>query len=385
MKKIKILILSFASILISQAVYAQQFVLPFGSYLDGVGAFYGVGAGKKNLINNKVDLYAGKSFNRVDAFGVLATNIPFFHEKLKLSLAYANVSSFDHEISYTRGLSEGTVIRQELKGSGKMIALAYNVIPEKLKLNVSYLDSEIDFKDFKTLDGKTINVNRAAIHEVTPKIITLGATGNLIEIEKRNRRDIILDLSVTDITGRNAQSDVRIWGLKTRGTEKFTPIFKLNYTVVLQKTDVTKESGVVTINAQCSARNTDPEIIRQCQGFESDFDSSIIKSNKYGSANPIGGSRGLRSYREFRFRAANTFLSGLEAEWLVFEKAKMKFSLVSFAELGQANDEFSKLFDQSRYSAGFGGRLMVNEAPIRLEFATGNEDQTVFLALGQAW
>ena len=50
------------------------------------------------------------------------------------------------------------------------------------------------------------------------------------------------------------------------------------------------------------------------------------------------------------------------------------------------SDVFSNLYDHSRYSAGVGLRIFVNKnLPIRIESATGNEGESIYLTAGPQW
>ncbi|MBL6991827.1 MAG: hypothetical protein ISR65_18740 [Bacteriovoracaceae bacterium] len=61
------------------------------------------------------------------------------------------------------------------------------------------------------------------------------------------------------------------------------------------------------------------------------------------------------------------------------------WQFISAFEFGQAADQFSDLFEHSRYSLSIGLRAFIKELPIRLEAAIGNEGETIFLTFGKSF
>ena len=148
----------------------------------------------------------------------------------------------------------------------------------------------------------------------------------------------------------------------------------------LNHVSITKASNSAAVNGNCSQNINNPYIYSQCLELQEDVTEFIDQSNKYGTATPLGGSTGLRSYREFRFRSANNALSSAELRYNF--NYHLPLQAVSFFELGHANDQLSQLYKKSVYSAGLGLRAFVKDIPLRLEAATGNEGESVFLTAG---
>ena len=151
--------------------------------------------------------------------------------------------------------------------------------------------------------------------------------------------------------------------------------------VLAKKSEYDEVSEVLAeINGQCTTS--------ACTLLENELANYIVDSNKNGSAQPLGGAYGLRSYSEQYIKAANTMLEGVELTlalpWAVGEGKSIE--LVAFAEAGQASDSISDLADDSLYSIGAGARFNINELPVRLEAAFGSDDtEAWFLTAGKRW
>ena len=122
-------------------------------------------------------------------------------------------------------------------------------------------------------------------------------------------------MSASQITGRVGQSDQTIldYGLKTIIPihSHFSLILNAKYSDALvdinEKYDTDQEIRDA-LDAKC-ATITNASEREKCESLENELVAYILENNTRGTASPIGGSGGLRSFRELRFKAAHTALS----------------------------------------------------------------------------
>ena len=166
------------------------------------------------------------------------------------------------------------------------------------------------------------------------------------------------------------------------GSEPLAERLALGWASRLRTAAVLRRAGPGAVDGQC-ARVADPELRGLCSRLEAEITDFVNASNAHGTSVPLGGSRGLRSFRELRFKAQTSLLWGAELRWRVVPEWPLE--LVAFYELGHAADRLSTFFADSRHSAGGGARYVYGGATLRLEAATGQEGQAAFFTVGLPW
>jgi len=121
-----------------------------------------------------------------------------------------------------------------------------------------------------------------------------------------------------------------------------------------------------------------------------------IAANQYGTAALPGGTQRLRSFSNYRFRAAQALFYGAEYRWnltdehrpfnLYFAKGiRTGIQLALFAEQGTVADESSQLFKNFKTSVGAGMRVVLTGVVIRMDFANGNEGSEFTVFIDYPW
>lgn len=105
---------------------------------------------------------------------------------------------------------------------------------------------------------------------------------------------------------------------------------------------------------------------------------------KKGNATSLGGNSRLRSYPQGRFYDSYSVFFGNELrlyclngwrpfDYFLYKGVQTSLQVAFFYELGQVAAETDTLFDDMIYSYGAGMRLVLNDAVVRLDYATGEE------------
>lgn len=358
------------------------FLLPGAAYLHGVGPIYGGVAGGKDLFAGSADLAAFKTFGEVESGGLILGDLHPFSEDFTAGLGFGLLEKADFKTSYARGFDEADAVRQVMKGSAAGGWLSYDAIPRRLTVFGSYAYSTLAFVDYKTPSGTVIPIRKADLHDVNSQTTSVGLRAEVFPALKEASRRLSLQSKFTSIMGRVGQSDVGLIDLRVKGSQPLSRRWSLAYMSRLQRGFILSPAGSSAVDGDC-ARITDADLRNRCRLLEGDLTRFIAQSNRVGTGLPLGGSRGLRSFRELRYKAANTALSGLEVSWEFYPELAAR--LVGFYELGHASDALSNLYARSRRSAGLGARLTYGQVPIRFEWATGEEGRAFFLTFGLPW
>ncbi len=344
--------------------------------LDGVGAIYGGAAAAKNVFKEGTTLGAAAALGAVRGGGLVLQGLPVFDGRAKLTTGFGLLNRAEFTTQYGRAYNQGFLVEQVIDGFGFGARLDYERIPERLSLHASLVFSSIGFVEYKNRAGSTIPISRKDLKDVTSNAITFGARYKPLEDER-----LKIDASMTTLAGRPAQSDLELFRVKFSGTQKRRS-FRLSYGTKINAALVIRDAGPGAADLQCTAI-TDPALKSDCNKLQTQVNDFIVKSNSAGTTAPLGGSNGLRSYREMRFKAANTALSGIEFGWSPLSEYPVE--LLAFYELGHAADDLGSLYSRARYSIGTGVRVNLKGLPIRAEFAHGQEDSAAFLTIGSVW
>ena len=207
-----------------------------------------------------------------------------------------------------------------------------------------------------------------------------------------------MNASLSNVSGRTGQSDQQIinYGFTaiTPLLTYFSLLLNANYSDALVKVDKdydTEEEIREALDADCSSLTNSAKRAK-CEKLENSLVDYILQNNLYGTATPIGGSSGLRSFRQFRFKAAHTalyiveFHTNLSSLLNILNYEDSRLSFVLFHDIGYANDDKIELFEESKVSNGIGLRYTQNRNSVNLQVASGSDDSSSWsLSFGKAF
>lgn len=356
----------------------SQLAFPLLIRLEGVGFFYGVGGQLGNVIDRKVDIMALKSLGSVDAEGFLFRRIPLYKDIFTVDYGFANVNEVEFESTYIRGFEKDHPFKQVMKGKGNFISLSTKRFWDVLKVGGGFGDTFVRFRGYKRMDGTDIPFFRAGLHDFNTQLHFLN-----FDLWALNNQGHHLGFKggLTRVTRRLGQSDQLVANFNVLYRWELHSQMKLIFSTKSSHAKVTKRySSLSTIKGQCETIN-DQDLQRECKRLEDKVNHFINRSNFQGTANPLGGSLGMRAYRELRFKSAHTAMSMVAFDWNPVKNFPLEVSF--FFELGHASEDYGKLYKNSRYSAGTGLRYYVaKKLPLRLEAATGQEGTSWFFTVG---
>ncbi len=371
-------------------------MLPVGSRLEGVGGVYGVAAGAKKLTGESIDLMVGASFGEVESQGALVSHVPLGLSWLSLSGGYLNLSKANLDTQYVRGLQNGPTFRQELSGNMYGLALDASLIPDRLKLTLGYLKSEINLDDYSVHGRKVQRPNKAGYFPVE-------TTSQNLKLSYSNLTDGDFDgiglkasAGLTTAAGRVGQSDTLTADFRLASYFKILPSLVFVQSNLWSDAHVTSENTKYKTSAQVAAALdtrcatlTDATERADCNELEGYLSEYIAQNNNKGLAVPIGGNQGVRSHDELSLRSAHTRLASFELRGDIgryfLKDASTKLEVTPFYDLGWSDDRESAVFDRAVQAYGLGLRIVKNNMPIRLAYAQSKSESAWFLALGQSF
>ncbi|MDD0852170.1 hypothetical protein HBN50_03635 [Halobacteriovorax sp. GB3] len=363
------------AILLTQASLASSyFVAPFYLSLNGIEPFYGAAAGMKGLTKRKFDIVAGASFGSLEGAGLSLSNYQLTAND-RIGLNFLNISDVKYETNYGRGLTTTDFVNQKLEFQA--IQLNYSrLLSKSLTVKFNIAMTQRKFKGYETLDEREIDITLKNFYD--EKATILGpAISYKTDLFKASA-----DLGY--IFGRTGQSDMLLLNTSLWKAIPLSSNNALNFGMKSSHAFVASEFQTKDneIDGDCELI-TNSELQQRCLQLESDTNKFIKAHNRYGTAKPLGGNFGLRSFREFEFKSAhNLLLSSEFQQRLIGEKL---YGLIFF-ELGQAQDRFEKIMNSSRFSSGAALHYYVSEKmPLRITYARGNSGDQFFISAGSIW
>jgi len=363
---------------------SQTSVLPAAIHLEGVGNIAGVAVQAKNLGEHDYSTTAGAALGDAEGALLSVSDLPWGGGKLSLTTVFVTDITLDTQ--YQRGTDTGTLYEQSLSGFAQFASLKTQ-LNEQQHWYANLGLSLVSFEGYADKNGVDIAINQSGLHDAFSTAAAIG-----VGYDERNLTTgmggLKANIELASQLFRPGQSDQgqlnygvsHAWPFM-EGHKVTTYVRGSHGFVLAKKSEYDEVSEVLAeINGQCTTT--------ACTLLEIELASYIVDSNKNGSAQPLGGAYGLRSYSEQYIKAANTLLEGVELTlalpWAMGEGKSIE--LVAFAEAGQASDAISGLADDSLYSIGAGARLNINDLPLRLEAAFGSDDtEAWFLTAGKRW
>lgn len=377
-------------LLSSKTVFSQ--VLPIGLRYEGAGALYGA-LYKKD--SGKNSFLVGATGGDIKALGAMYTK--HLSKKFELSLALGVAQDINLETTYERGVTDdrGSRYTQELNLTAIALGGRYQLIEDRWRLNFSIVKSTVELGKYEN-EYRDIQFDQANLFDI--ETLTSTFSTNIDFYNNAKDLGIGFNLGVSSLSGRKGQSDHLVSHIGINSKVPVTSFLsyslkgQINQASVSSKKYATEEKIKEALNAQCSTI-VDSQKRTDCLELESDLVEYLKAHNNKGTANPIGGAGSLRSFREFRFKAANTAYYSNELKLSLgrlfnagFTKSGKDIELISFYDVGFANDKTSDLFDKSVYSFGGGVNLKINKASIQLQASRGRFNSNAWsLSVGNSF
>lgn len=373
---------------------SQTIFVPAIAHLEGVGDVFGFGVSVSDLGQSDVRVSAGVVSGDVEAVGVAVSDVKW--GKGVFSYAFLDVSEAQVETQYARGLSIATPYSQELSGSGHVFAYT---LPSQTFSPLTWSGglalTDVAIGRFFDASGRRIVINDNALKDIRSVVLNAGFSWDARETAKNNLKTgfkASTGLSLT--TGRDAQSDQGQFDyalsqhMALNESLLLSAYLKGSNAFIISRDSAHDEPSEIAaqLDTNCAISGT-PQQVQACQQWKAEVTDYILASNTLGTAKGLGGSTGLRSYSEQYFRSANQLLEGLELQYVLPFAATEKVGLqwVSFIEYAHSSDRLERLTQDSRYSVGTGLRAHINDIPLRLEYADGEEGDAWFLTAGLVW
>lgn len=376
MKLLTILIFLF-----SLNLYAT--IIPIAAHYDGVGSIYGLGYQYKS---EKNQIIFGGTAGDVDAYGLLYTR--FLTQNFEISFGHTGFNNVSLLTTYNRELidDEDELYLLNISGSANAIGSKLWLLNDHFVFNLSGTQSVVKFDDFKTDDEEIISLPNANLFDVTTTQLKYGFNLNFFDNNRSPQNGFGLSFSSTNISGRKGQSDQVILDYGTDILIPMGPIFTFGVNAkfsdsivkVNEKYDTDTEVRAA-LDADCASLSSTEERTK-CENLEEELINFILQNNLKGTAKPIGGSNGLRSFREQRFKAAHTaiysahFKTNLSSLFNLQQSENSRLEFVLFYDLGFAKEDKLELFDESKFSNGASISYILNSNAIRLTAASGSDE-----------
>jgi len=296
-------------LIISIISNASAAVLPILSRLEGVGSIYGAAyltEGSKHEVSLAVaggDLAAGG--------GQYTYN---FSPTINVFAAAGVINNVSLTTTYNRGLTDDSddIYLQNLDLTASSIGANLSLFNEIINLSASLANSTIKIKGFETEEGDEIELPGAVLHDVETLAINLEISLEFFDNKEDPSLGVAFDFSSSQLSGRKGQSDNSLINYGYRAILPLHSAISLYLAGSVSKASITKESSYNTSTAVDNALGVDCTTIADatklanCQKLEAELIAYILQNNLQGTALPIGGNTSLRSFREFRYKAANT-------------------------------------------------------------------------------
>lgn len=363
---------------------AKADIFPVAASYDGVGGVYGV-AYAKNFGSSRA--IVGGVGGDLIAYGGLYTK--FFGKKFELSLGAAAFDQVGLTTTYERGLikeKENNLYVLNLKGNAYSLGSKLWLFNDYLVFGISATRSVVQFDSYEDSSQNEIDTAGANLFDVETTDLKLSMNLKFYDNPRRPTKGVGLFSSVSSMSGRTGQSDQMIvnygGNLILPFLSYFSFVTKVNHSdaiVDVNKKYDTESEVRDALDADCTSL-ADSDDQAKCERLEDSLVDYILQNNLKGTASPIGGGGGLRSFRQFRFKAAHTAVyiaeihTSLSKLFDVLNSEGSNLGFIIFYDVGYANDDKSLLFDESKFSNGAGISFTKNNNSINLVAAGGSDD-----------
>ena len=358
-------------------------IIPIAARYDGAGGAYGA-AYESSVSDYKFTV--GGVTGDASAFGGLITKN--FSKDFELSAGIISFSDVSLLTTYERNLAndEDSQFLLNINGIAYGVGSKLWLLNDLITLNFSAVQSTIKFENYQDEFGEELELPEANLFDIETLSLKVGLDVNLFDDPRNPSKGIKLSSSINKISGRIGQSDQTILDYGAIGilpiSNAFSFVAKANFSdaiIDVNKKYDSEEEVRSQLAANCTAI-TDAIAQAKCQKLENALVAYILQNNLRGTATPLGGSIGLRSFREQRFKATHTaiyiaeFHTSLSQLFGILKDNETSLNLVLFYDQGFANDDKLELFDESKYSNGAALQFNKGQRAIKLQVASGSDN-----------
>lgn len=347
-------------------------VFPLAVRLEGVGAFYGAGF----KLGDVTGLAAS---GEVQGFGLLYKGK---FQDFEITAFGGSIKRLSLTTTYLRGLQddEASTYVQSLEGYA-LGAKAKYPLNRDLSAALSVSRSVVKLEEYRE-GAKEVLLPGANLFDI--ETLTARASLEIKLVNKKQEKGFTGEIGVSSLSGRTGQSDQLIMDSGAKllspiyGPFSFILVFMSSHAYVTSTRYDDKAAVEKALNIDCS-KASDTTQQEACNKLEASLIDYLVASNKHGTATPVGGFASARSFRELRFKAANT----------AFHSAELRLSLGSlffpnlvsngkdasfgtFYDTAYASDDGADLWNKSVYSKGFGLNFFTGEMELQLQTSQGS-------------
>jgi len=371
----------------------SYFIYPLAGEIPGLGKFHGIGTSILNIGDSDTDFFGFNVGGDIKAEGYSILNYHILKNRLLFDLGL-----YKHDVTaiwYYRGIDSPKdqywLVSEEGDNALGQFTLTFD--QRRVETYFRFAEGRSRTKKITTQDTQQIIQNEGDKHRAGQW--TMGGIMDYTDDRLDPRRGYRLEAALQH--GRRASPLDPNFLVASYNATLFIPsrkwdTFALNTYFSRAHMLEQGETDYATLSAL-------PEYGNCGTGCDADTQRLInqrIDADRYGTASLLGGTQRLRSFSNYRFRAAQAFFYGAEYRWnltnehmpfnIYFAKGiRTGFQLAFFAEQGTVADESSQLFKNLKTSAGMGLRVVLTGVIIRADFATGNEGSEFTVFIDYPW
>ncbi len=376
-------------------------VVPLPYSLPGIGDGMMLLGNISNVAETTADVYGIEVFGDAKGTLLFADEIPLYQKWISLDLNYMDIDRAAVKSYRSRGMQHSDAndfrILDVNLAQENSAALRVYQFDKRLDLFLAYAKNEYHLEALRDNNGDLITkLDEPYISKV--KQINYGANIDLTDDNLDPRSGVRLGLSYIDHPREN-DSDPDFYTLDYN-LLTYIPIGKIDSLVInYYQSDAHMRSP----------GNTDPDAIRDelgtncaptdtgCLQSEQALVDSIINQRVNGTATSLGGDQRLRAYPGDRFSGAHMAFFGAELRWnfsqevtpfdyFIWKDVRTGMQLAFFYEIATVAEASSDLWNETRYSAGIGGRLIAGSGGVyRADFAYGSEGSEISVIFEYPW
>jgi len=374
------------------------FVIPLPYSIPGIGSGIVFLGNVTNIKGSTADVNILSITGDAGGTMLFTKEVPLFGKWLSLETAYQNISRANINFYSKRGM-EG-VEKDDFNimeiGLFKKIesTLVLNFYDKRLSAHYAYNIQESRIDALKNNKGEFLNT--LDVHsEGSQSAISLQI--DLTDDNFDPRKGMRFDLAYQNNKATESkEADLYVLDYSLSG---FVPMGKqstlaLNY--FQSDAHVTREGETDLDAIRSELKQCDPGDI-ECIDARESLVQNYYNERKYGTATDMGGDRRLRSYPGSRFKGAHSAYIGIEFRWNFIEEAtpfnywiwrdvRSGFQTAFFVEAATVSEVSSQLWEEKRYSAGLGLRLITASGGIyRADIANGNDGTELTVIFNYPW
>jgi len=369
----------------------SYFIYPLAGEIPGLGNFHGIGTSVLNIGDTDADFFSFNVGGDIKAEGYSLLNYHLIKNRLLFDMGL-----YKHDVTaiwYQRGINSPKDEYYLVSNNGKNALGQFTLTYDQRRLEYYLRFAEGNSRNSKTTDQDLKQIS-GGTEERREGFWTLGGIVDYTDDRLDPRQGYRLEGAVYH--GRRASPDDPNYFVANYNTTLYLPMrqwdtFALNayysraHVLKEGETDYDTLSNRPEFGCGASCADDTKALIEQ-----------LIQANKYGTASLLGGTQRLRSFSNYRFRAAQVLFYGMEYRWNLTDEHKpfnvylakgirTGIQLAFFAEQGTVADESSQIFKNQKTSVGMGMRMVLTGVVIRLDLATGNEGKEITVFIDYPW